>query len=180
MTVDDFRRWVHRIDKPISYSEDYNKYKIDPIEQFTSDMWDKFNKYLNGHNVVPVTLTGIKTDSNSYYGGSRVTFQGEITGEKNVSTKQRRSVPAIKKVIFNYPATIVFWEDGTKTVVKMQDHDIQNGELFDPEKGLALAIAKKALGNEGKYFNDLKPWIKSFYEEAECEACEFYSMCDFE
>ena len=26
-------------------------------------------------------------------------------------------IPEIKNVIFNYPATIVFWKDGTKTVV---------------------------------------------------------------
>ena len=62
--------------------------------------------------------------------------------------------PSIKKVIFNDPATIVFWEDGTKTVVKCGEHDI-----FDPEKGLAMAIAKKALGNEGNYYNVIKKWL---------------------
>lgn len=44
----------------------------------------------------------------------------------------------IKKVIFNDPATIVYWEDGTKTVVKAMD-----GETFDKEKGLAMTISKK-------------------------------------
>ena len=60
----------------------------------------------------------------------------------------------IKNVIFNDPATIVFWTDGTKTVVKCQDDDI-----FDPEKGLAMAISKKALGNKGNYCNELKKWL---------------------
>ena len=59
----------------------------------------------------------------------------------------------IEKVIFNNPATIVFWKDGTKTVVKVSN------EKFDPEKGLAMAIAKKALGNEGNYFNEIKKWL---------------------
>ena len=45
----------------------------------------------------------------------------------------------IKNVIFNPPATIVFWEDGSKTVVKAQ------GEIFDPEKGLAMAISRHYL-----------------------------------
>lgn len=45
----------------------------------------------------------------------------------------------IKKVIFNPPATIVFWKDDTKTVVKAQ------GEVFDPEKGLAMAISRHYL-----------------------------------
>lgn len=60
----------------------------------------------------------------------------------------------IKNVIFNDPATIVFWTDGTKTVVKAQDDDV-----FDPEKGLAMAISKKALGNKGNYCNELKKWL---------------------
>lgn len=63
-------------------------------------------------------------------------------------------VPGIKKVIFNDPATIVLWEDETKTVVKAQDKD-----QFDKEKGLAMAIAKKALGNEGRYYEIFKKWL---------------------
>ena len=63
-------------------------------------------------------------------------------------------IPEIKNVIFNDPATIVFWEDGTKTVVKCQD-----GDEFDPEKGLAMAIAKKAYRNKGNYCNKLKKWL---------------------
>ena len=63
-------------------------------------------------------------------------------------------IPEIKNVIFNDPATIVFWEDGTKTVVKCQDSD-----EFDHEKGLAMAIAKKAYGNKGSYCNKMKKWL---------------------
>lgn len=61
--------------------------------------------------------------------------------------------PEIKKVIFNDPATIVYWEDRTKTVVKCEK------EKYDPEKGLAMAIAKKALGNQGNYFEVFKKWV---------------------
>ena len=62
---------------------------------------------------------------------------------------------AIKRVIYNKPATIVFWEDDTKTVVKCQ-----KGEKFDKEKGLALCIAKKALGNKSNFNNEIKAWIE--------------------
>ena len=62
---------------------------------------------------------------------------------------------AIKNVIFNNPATIVFWLDGTKTVVKAEN------EPFDPEKGLAMAIVKKTLGNKGSYYNEFKKWLKN-------------------
>lgn len=57
---------------------------------------------------------------------------------------------AIKEVIFHDPATIVYWEDGTKTVVKCQD------EQFDKEKGLLAAIAKKVYGNKGSFNNIIK------------------------
>lgn len=70
--------------------------------------------------------------------------------------------PVIKNVIFNDPATIVFWEDGTKTVVKTQGDDV-----FDPEKGLAMAISKKALGNKGNYFNEIKKWTEKYDVESD-------------
>lgn len=62
-------------------------------------------------------------------------------------------IPKIKDVIYNDPATIVFWEDGTKTVVKCKN------EKFDPEKGLAMAFSKKMLGNKGNYYNIFKKWL---------------------
>jgi hypothetical protein len=64
------------------------------------------------------------------------------------------SVPRINNVIFKDPATIVFWADGTKTVVKCQP-----GDTFNPETGLAMAIAKKALGNKGNYCNVFHEWL---------------------
>lgn len=70
---------------------------------------------------------------------------------------------AIEKVIFNGPATIVMWMDGTKTIVKCQD-----GDEFDPEKGLAMAISKKAFGNKGNYCDVFKKALKNcdvYYEE---------------
>ena len=68
--------------------------------------------------------------------------------------KNNHRVPQIKDVIYNDPATIVFWTDGTKTVVKCGDYDI-----YDPEKGLAMAIAKKTLGNQGNYYETFKSWL---------------------
>ena len=64
--------------------------------------------------------------------------------------------PDIKDVIFNNPATIVLWKDGTKTVVKATE------EEYDPEKGLAMAIAKKRYGNKWDYYNIFKHWLKKY------------------
>lgn len=68
--------------------------------------------------------------------------------------KSKSSNWGINRVIFNDPATIVIWNDGSKTVVKASN------EPFDPEKGLAMAIAKKALGNKGNYYEVFKKYIK--------------------
>ena len=65
------------------------------------------------------------------------------------------NIPEVKKVIFNDPATIVYWKDGTKTVVKCQD-----GDDFDPEKGFAMAFLKKCWGNKGNFNDNLRKIMK--------------------
>lgn len=59
----------------------------------------------------------------------------------------------IRDVIFSDPATVVFWNDNTKTVVKTR-----GGEKYDKEKGLAMAIIKKITGNTSNYYNIFKEW----------------------
>lgn len=61
----------------------------------------------------------------------------------------------IKNVIFAPPATIVYWSDGSKTVVKCSEKDV-----FDPEKGLAMAIAKRCGGNNGNYYKEIQNWVE--------------------
>lgn len=76
--------------------------------------------------------------------------------------------PKIKHVIFNGPATIVFWQDDTKTVVKCRE-----GDTFDPEKGIAMAIAKKVLGNKDGYYEGVKKWLpKKNGEETFIKTCD--------
>lgn len=63
-------------------------------------------------------------------------------------------LPRIKQVLYKNPATIVFWIDGSKTVVKCQEND-----AYDPEKGLVMAIIKRACGNTGCYYKEFKKWL---------------------
>ncbi len=56
-------------------------------------------------------------------------------------------------VMFNPPATIVFWEDGEKTVVKCGE-----GEAYDKEKGLAMAFCKRVWENKGRFNNMFEEW----------------------
>ena len=55
----------------------------------------------------------------------------------------RIDIPSmIDRVIFNNPATIIIWKDGSKTIVKKSEDD-----QWDPEKGFCMAIIKKLYGH---------------------------------
>lgn len=85
--------------------------------------------------------------TSTYYG-----YCGGFTTWSNGYQKERDKFD-IKDVIFNNPATIVLWADGTKTVVKAEN------EEFDPEKGLAMAISKRALGDKYDYYDTFKKYV---------------------
>lgn len=51
----------------------------------------------------------------------------------------------IQRIVFNPPATIVFWKDGTKTVVKCQ-----KDQEFNPYFGFCAAVAKRIYGNNSR------------------------------
>ena len=80
--------------------------------------------------------------------------------------------PKITKVIHNDPATVVKWTDGTKTVVKCGEHD-----KYDPEKGLAMAMAKKYFGNEGKYYNEIAKWLPAEGDNAQTKKAKNSKEC---
>ena len=74
--------------------------------------------------------------------------------EKGKKDEINKFANSIDHVLFNKPYTIVFWKDKTKTVVKCQ-----KGDIYDKEKGLAMAIIKKIFSNSN-YFNTIfKKWI---------------------
>lgn len=115
-------------------------------------------EYLDNRNFL-VGIRGIRIDKVDINGAQYGQFfwvnpEDIIISNNRYKVEKTYSLGTnIKKVIFNSPATIVFWSDGSKTVVKAHLDD------YDPEKGLAMAIAKKALGNEGNYYNVFKKWL---------------------
>lgn len=116
---------------------------LDEIIHITADfMADKKDPILRYDTIIP--LVNAKNAINSVYGIA------------NVKCDYR---DCIKDVIHNNPTTIVFWTDGTKTVVKV------DGEEYDPEKGLAMAFSKKMFGNDGNYYNVFKEWLPKETEE---------------
>lgn len=61
-------------------------------------------------------------------------------------TTMRGTSVSIEKLFFNGSTTIVMWTDGTKTVVQPIE-----GEKFDPEIGIAMAIARKLFGSRHQF-----------------------------
>lgn len=108
-----------------------------------------------------------RNDSTSYFfkNGDSITITdyNGISLTIGAQSPKHKAMNSIKKVIFNDPATIVLWSDGTKTVVKCDERD-----EFDPEKGLAMAICKKHFG--GGFYNDIfKKWIPEETTEVSIE-----------
>lgn len=73
-----------------------------------------------------------------------------------ILTMTKRVKP--EKVLFKprgQNSTVVFWDDGTKTVVKCDDRD-----TYNKEAGLALCYMKKMLGSSRAFNDVLKEWAE--------------------
>ena len=113
-------------------------------------IYDSYFKWKNG----PITSSGLEVIDRYCKNDVTVTYKAAVNIVKpTCGCSNKPLLPGIVKVIFNDPATIVIWEDGSKTIVKC------DCESFDLEKGLAMAIAKKAFGNKGNYYETFKTWL---------------------
>lgn len=66
----------------------------------------------------------------------------------------------IEKVLYNNPATIVFWSDGTET-----RNVCPKDTLYNPDAGLAFCMLKKIMGNNevAKLYNDWE--LKDYHND---------------
>ena len=121
------------------------------IETVEKNMHDGLTRVIlhTGHKLI--FLSG---DLIADWGGNLSIRYGGLNAGKKKSTSAANTA-AIKDVIFAPPATIVYWSDGSKTVVKCSEKDV-----FDPEKGLAMAIAKRCGGNKGGYYKEIQNWVE--------------------
>ena len=103
---------------------------------------------------------GPNTDPIVELGGRFIRFISE-----NRMENHGRKNAQLQKVVFHDPATIVYWTDGTKTVVKCQP-----GDTFDPLTGFLMAFFKKACGNKGNYNNALKKIVPGYGQEVAGDA----------
>lgn len=60
----------------------------------------------------------------------------------------------LTKVIYNNPATIAFWKDGSKTIAKCDSESV-----YSEDVGLLICVLKKCLGAQNA-INLIKYWTK--------------------
>lgn len=119
------------------------------VGDIIKDIEDKLNGTAKTPNINQIVAARADTKSTT----ALKELLNRIYGKHAYEPITPTGLPKIKEVLFNDPATIIFWADGTKTVVKCE------GENFDPEKGMAMAISKKVLGNKYGYYDEFEKWI---------------------
>ncbi len=170
---------------------DFNRFVNNKIEAAVTkgennmNMNTVYNDLVRGRNACLVTDNGkvpvkIENITSSYeYGSTKIEFEGRMLTPTlsdiidrrvtSVMNKPTTKLPGIKTVHFSGPVTVVIWEDKTKTVVRC------NNENVDYEKGLAMAIAKKAFGTNksgSNYYDIFKKWLPEDKEEVTEEKAE--------
>ena len=118
-------------------------------------------------DIYPVSINECNLkNSDDFLDAMRYCYNDIISLEKyKASMELRVDIPGmIDRVIFNDPATIIIWKDGSKTVVKRSDDDI-----WDPEKGFCMAIIKKLYGHTS--------FIKRFIEPEEMSILTVEEAC---
>lgn len=121
-TYDDWKKSVERCDMSIT----------DYINQWASSLQN-----LSTTNFIP--------KDNADYGGTLTRIV------KYNSTLSEAEKVYLTKVLYNNPATVVFWSDGTTT-----KNVCPPDTLYNPDAGLAFCMLRKFMGNDNvaKLFND--------------------------
>lgn len=133
--------------------------KIDEYKGYTSDGVFRFSSHqieiLDTDSDYPMSIT---YDNRNFYKAIVNTFYGR----RNSKEETMKTVPtyAVKKIIYNPPATIVFWEDGSKTVVKCSKDD-----EYSPYFGFLAALAKKVYGNPSRVRKIVDKWAPEEEEQ---------------
>lgn len=113
----------------------------------------KNNMFIKEENVLLEAISPLIED---LYKKEVETFIEAVDKERRKAIKKTCDT-AIRNVYFDAKAgtTVVIWKDGSKSLVRCQ-----NGEKFDYEKGLAMAIVKHYMGGDTPYYNEVfKKWV---------------------
>ena len=111
-------------------------------ERYIKEAVDHIMKKLGGEDeIMPVEYSANNGKFYIEFMGQRHEING-IHEVKDISAPKKPMSVDVDHIIYNNPATIVFWKDGTKTVVKCME-----GTTFNPYYGFVCALAKKVYGS---------------------------------
>lgn len=126
----------------------------------TIDFRSLYDRYTFYNNSKPIALNGFdetKEENKLNIDGLNIDGLSVVymLNDDPMTQYNINLVKNIKRIICNDPATIIFWNDGTKTVVKCGEMD-----YYDAEVGIKTAILKKLLGNKSNYNNLINKALK--------------------
>lgn len=118
-------------------------------DEILDDLWKSLGK------IADVQITNAIKDGEKKDPALHDSFRdGWNAAVRKIHEAPATFLPNITRVIFHAPATVVFWDDGTKTVVKCQP-----GDTFSAETGLTTAMLKKFMGNDNTFNRVIRKWL---------------------
>lgn len=135
--------------------------------EFTATNYKKLINFISFQSSMNylVTTDGMRFNCNDFESAKTLIKRiHDLSNEKDTAADLNNLYNSfeVKDILVNGPATIVFWGDGTKTVVKRGPED-----MHDVEKAVAMCFMKKALGSRS---------MKKIFDLAEDRAAEYESQ----
>lgn len=113
-----------------------------------NNLFDSSEMMMNNNKPMIAYNNQNTTKKNTDVNKSINNFNKFNTNKSNAKSSEMRITDLIRKTVFRNPYTIIFWKNGTITKIKCNEADV-----YDPEKGLAMAIIKYYFGN--RYYRDM-------------------------
>lgn len=131
-----------------------DKYDLSYIDTDIAATREAFKKYILEGKKMPIRTGTLSEEGYRKLFGEPVSFGPRI-------------VPQVKKIIHSGPCTIVFWEDNTKTVVRLEE-----GKEYDEYAAFTAALAKKCYGSNSKVHKILeKKTVEQKVKKKEAAGC---------
>lgn len=113
----------------------------------------KFLKYLNSvrDQQLSNSDTHMAIGFQTYIPGARIESRVPRNSGRYPWGEDEKRIPKVARIFYDDVATVVFWTDGTKTVVKCQE-----GTPYDEYTAFCAAFTKKLYGNNSKLQREIK------------------------
>ena len=98
---------------------------------------------MNTNSTNTISLNGVSFAPDAFKEYDNALREAGIIGKyEPTEVHIKMNMPEVDRIIFNNPATIVFWSDGVKTVVKAAEN-----REFNPYYGFCAAVTKRLIGD---------------------------------